>query len=292
MSVRNRRRLLGALACGLLVTAGAVPARAGSATVEALPGSCKLQPTKVLNPGCVPSAVDGVTGYDYTYPDLVPNVTTVYVSHVYLGYNPDTGQFIWGPPQLNFDTVAQNLGQVAVDIQSDDVTNQVNPPASQCVAWTALVCRERKPVGGFEIHPGHGHIHFNDFAKYELRKVLPDGTPDYSAAGLVVLSDKVSFCLLDLMKVRDDANPVGTYTMCGAVREGISAGWADIYGAELEGQQFLLDGVSDGRYAIVIAMNYSGNLFESDYTNNQVAVIVDLVTGDTPSATIVDRLYS
>jgi hypothetical protein len=240
----------------------------------------------------VTGVIDSAAPYERTYPDLVPNVTDTYITYSYVDFNPETGEFIYGPPLLAFDTVAQNLGQVALDIQSDDFTNQTDPPAAQCVAWTGPVCRERERIGGFEIHPGHGHIHFNDFAKYELRKLSADGTPDYSSTGLVAISDKVSFCLIDIMKIRDDASPVGTYTTCTALREGISPGWADVYGAELPGQTFPINGVPDGRYAIIVAMNYTGSVYESDHTNNRVAVTVDVVTGAAPSATIVDRSYS
>lgn len=280
---RNRRRLIGALACGFLAFGPWIPAGAGPRILaEPLPGSCKTHPNKVVTPGCVPALAETVGGaieealtYEHTYPDLVPNVTETYVNAEFT-FDEPSGTFVLGPPKLFFDTVAQNLGEVAVDIESDDPANQQNPTASQCVAWTELFCRERRPAGAFEIHPDHGHIHFLDFAKYELRKLHEGGTVDFSESGLVAISDKVSFCLIDLMKVRDDALPAGTYNTCSDVREGISPGWADVYGAALEGQQFPLEGVQEGTYAIVIAMNYTGGLLETDYSNNRVAVTVEL----------------
>lgn len=318
---QNRRRLLVALACGALMTGLWVPAQAGNGQDKKCdPGgargsenSRKSCPTTTTSSTTTtsttttttttmpPTLQDTVTGviesaapYERTYPDLVPDVTETYVRYIAIGYDEPTNTWTYGPPELAFDTLAKNFGTVAVDIQSDDFTNQTNPNALQCVAWTGPVCREREQVGGFEIHPGHGHIHFNDFAKYELRRLLPGGAPDYSASGLIAISDKVSFCLVDLMKTRDDAPPVGTYTTCSALREGISPGWADIYGSQLEGQQMSLAGLSDGQYALVITMNYSGNLYESDRSNNRVAVTVQLenLSGLSGTATIVGRSYS
>lgn len=223
-----------------------------------------------------------------TYPDLVPDVTDVIVYRPVLGFD-GSGGVVYGPAELAFDTWSQNLGTVALDLVSDEPTNVENPTVSQCVAWTADVCRERRQVGGFELHPEHNHFHFNEFARYELRKVRRNGRVNYSDSGLLALSDKVSFCLLDSTQVRDDARPVPTYLGCTVTREGISAGWADIYGWDLAGQQMKPPGgVQDGRYALVISLDYAGRLWESDDGNNVVEVIVEISNGATQAA-IVER---
>lgn len=313
---RNRRRFLGALAGGALLAGLWVPVQAvdsqakkcdaedsrgnensrkncPTTTTTSSSTSTSTSTTSSTTTTTAPPSIDDILPYEYTYPDLVPDVTEVYIGSEII-FDEPSGTFLFGPPKLRFDTMAQNRGAVAVDIQSEDVTNEENPPASQCVAWTATVCRERRIVGNFEIHPDHGHIHFGDFAKYELRRLLADDSPDMSATGLVGVSDKVSFCLIDVEKIRDDAVPVATYTTCNAYREGISPGWSDVYGADLEGQEFPLDGVTDGRYAIVVNMNYDNGLFESDYSNNRVTAIVRMANLGTElaSAELESRTWS
>lgn len=230
-----------------------------------------------------------------TFPDLVPDVTVV-GAYQTITFDPDTGQAVEGPPEMFFDTWSKNLGEVALDLQSDEPTNVTNPAVSQCTSWydgEDLVCRERRTVGGFELHPTHGHFHFNDFGRYELRRLLQSGSPDYSSRGLIDISDKVSFCLIDSTPVRSDARPVPTYVLCGSTREGISAGWADIYTSDLEGQQLSLAGLSDGRYALVVTMDGANHVFESDDTNNRVVVTVQLsnLASANPQAVIVDKTW-
>lgn len=293
---RGRRRAV-VIAAAVVAMGLSTPARAQDGP---LPDSCRLHAAKVVNPGCAPAlqeqlgqAVDGLTGPVLdppdTYPDLEPEVTVVYTYRDIVDFDPATGELVYGPLLFAFDTWSRNIGTVALDLLSDDPANVNNPAVSQCVSWTVDgVCRERREVGGFEVHPDHNHFHFNDFAQYELRTLLPDGTPDYSAAGLLDISEKVSFCLLDSWRIRDDARPVRTYTSCGSTREGISAGWADIYGGDLPGQQFPAEGLADGRYALVVTMDTNDRLWESDNGNNVLEVTVELSQGLT-QATIVDR---
>lgn len=250
-----------------------VPAQADVAPV---PEPVKGEIGEVLNPGI-------------TYPDLVPDVTELFALRPAIGFDPNTGAVVYGPPHVFFDTWSQNLGTVPLDLVSDDPTNVSNPTVSQCVSWSPdLVCRERRQVGGFALHPAHNHFHFEGFARYELRKVNRKGQVDYRSRGLIDVSDKVSFCLLDSTTVREDASPVPTYVGCTPTREGISAGWADIYTSDLDGQQLSLEGQPDGRYAVVITMDTGDHLFESDNGNNVVEVIFDLSNGGT-QATIVGR---
>ena len=237
--------------------------------------------------------LDPVLGSEETYPDLVPDVTTVWGYRPYV-LDPTTNTFVPGPPAIAFDTWSQNLGTVALDLIADDPADFMSTTVSQCVKWLAPnVCRERRQVGGFAWHAEHSHFHYQDFATYELRRVRRDGQVDYGKRGLLDKSDKVSFCLLDSVRVRDDAVPAPTYLGCTPAREGISPGWADIYDMGLEGQQLSLEGLPDGRYAIVVTQDYNNTLFESDDTNNRVEVIFDVrdTGAEVPYAEIVERRY-
>ncbi|HVF75450.1 MAG TPA: lysyl oxidase family protein [Acidimicrobiales bacterium] len=230
-----------------------------------------------------------------TYPDLSPNVTEVEAYPPVLGYDEATQTFTYGPNDLYFDTHARNLGSVPLDLVADDPSNVNGSSVSQCVSWTTnLGCRERVTVGGFVWHDIHTHFHFEDFASYELRRLRRNGTVDYRQRGLIATSEKVSFCLLDSIRIRDDSSPVLRYTSCTHAQEGISPGWADIYGSNLEGQSVSLAGVSDGRYALVINMNPGGHVLETDATNNRVVAIVEMTNLATPEPTvsIVDRFWN
>ncbi|MBW3668055.1 MAG: hypothetical protein KY443_02470 [Actinobacteria bacterium] len=227
----------------------------------------------------------------WTLPNLVPDVENVSIKP--LKWDPESFTFVSGPPQLFFDTLAQNLGSVALELTADDPRNLATSPVSQCVVWvTEHVCRERTTVGGFAWHDSHGHYHFEGFASYSLRKVRRDGSPNYSKRGLVSMSDKVSFCLMDTGQVEFSFPGflLRYYTLCTPAIQGISAGWMDVYGDTLEGQQLPLNGASDGRYALIIDMDNDGRLHEADDTDNVVVATIEISNGGTEVA-IVGKQY-
>jgi hypothetical protein len=262
----------------------------GTATCLLLPFLVRAEATGSLPPACDPSkAGPGVPGCPsvlerqvgdieepgVSLPDLVPDVTEAWVEYQYIDFNGR--DFDFGPASLTFDTLAQNLGQVPVDLQADEPSNVAGSPVSQCISWTTnLVCRQRAHVGGFTWHQEHMHFHFNDFASYELRTVNPDGSPNLSDDGFISSSPKVSFCLVDSTKVRNDAAPVPRYTNCNPYQEGISPGYTDTYGAGLEGQYLPFNGLGDGRYALVVSLNSAGHVYETNNDNNRVVVILNV----------------
>lgn len=278
-----RRRILVATAAVAAVLSS--PAHADGP----LPGSCKTHPNKVVNPGCVPALTGGVTDPAITLPNLVPNVVEVAVERPF-EWDPETGTFYPGAPILYFDTRAQNLGTVPVQLTMNDVPDTETAPVSQCVAWTERVCRAQEEVGGFVWHAEHQHWHFEEFAAYQLRRLGADGRPDYSSAGLIALSDKVSFCMIDSAQVDPNASPAPTYNTCLPTVQGISPGWEDIYTYDLPGQSFSLDGLADGRYALVISMNYASRLHESEYGDNVLEATIEVRNGMS-EVEVVDRHY-
>lgn len=276
-----------ALAFGLLSATLVVPARAGSAP---LPDSCKLHPTKVLNPGCLPEATSDVREPGITLPDLRPDVEELFVLPEIL-LDPETRTFYEGPPLLYFDTHAQNIGFVPFDLRMDDPDALGTSTVSQCVSWTSELCRGRQVVGGFAWHEEHRHFHFQDFADYHLRKVTAAGEPDYAETGVVNASEKVSFCLIDSRQIRSEPVSPTRYTEpCTPVRQGISPGWADIYGTNLDGQQLSLGASPDGIYALVITLNPTHNALETDPTNNVVEVFFEL-SGGGRTATMIEKRW-
>jgi hypothetical protein len=122
------------------------------------------------------------------------------------------------------------------------------------------------PTGtpGFEFAPCHSHYHFNGYARYEL----VDETGDIVAVG-----HKQAFCLLDSQPVLPGAPATPRYH-CDF--QGLTRGWADIYGAGLDCQWVDITDVAEGDYLLRISINPDQVIEESDYGNNTVEVPVTL----------------
>ncbi len=127
-------------------------------------------------------------------------------------------------------------------------------------------------VGCMIFHPAHAHWHFEDFARYELRR------PDDGA--VVAATTKVSFCLVDTSPF-DPGLPgydsSSYYDDCSEdATEGLSVGWSDTYAASLPGQSIDIQGVPDGAYCLAVAGDPSNIVHESDESNNEELMGVSL----------------
>lgn len=280
----HRRRLMGT-GLAAVVAAFGLAAPAGGASSDPLPEPCKLHPNEVVTPGCVPALTSELREPSETYPNVSPDVRTVQAFRRFV-FDQQTQTVVLGPPELLFDSWVQNFGPAPLELSADDPDNPTT--AMQCVAWTNHVCRERRVVGEWAWHEEHRHFHFQDFADYQLRRLNADGTVDYSDAGLLRVSEKVSFCLLDVSLIDSEKFTPPFYVTCGPNLQGVSPGWADVYGTGTPGQGFPIEGLPDGRYALVVNMDHANRLYESDDTDNVVEVIVELSNGLT-EATIVGK---
>lgn len=150
--------------------------------------------------------------------------------------------------------------------------------------------------GLFEFATCHNHLHFRNYATYEL--VDPAG-------GTVLLAAKRGFCMLDVAHYRTPDGPKAgrwRYRSCGTLTtpgdQGISPGWADVYDQRLDGQFFVLDEpdapVAPGPYLIRITVNppflcgvgdearprdlqgRCHNFEESNYDNNEAEVPIEI----------------
>jgi hypothetical protein len=122
-------------------------------------------------------------------------------------------------------------------------------------------------AGVFVSHPEHHHIHFEDYAAYRLRHLTRGG----GVGDVVASSDKVSFCLLDLLTYdwRLPGYPQWpVYSTCGGGTQGISVGWADIYEKSLPDQWIDVTNVPNGAYWLEVEVDPSNRLMERDETNN------------------------
>jgi hypothetical protein len=121
----------------------------------------------------------------------------------------------------------------------------------------------------------HQHWHLLPFDDYELRAA--DGAR-------VVGASKTGFCLGDRYREEAvpplEAAPAAYYRdECGrgnrsllALRQGISAGYGDVYLPNLEGQSFDVTGLPPGEYVLSHVVNAVRRLRESDYGNNAASV--------------------
>ena len=126
-------------------------------------------------------------------------------------------------------------------------------------------------AGTFTYHPEHGHIHFDDFAQFRLRAVLPG-----SGVGSIVASGgKTSFCLLDVERYNNSGPGSPQFLSCGQI-QGISVGWADVYDRGLEGQSIDITNVPDGDYWLETVVDPDNRLVESNENNNITRIQIAL----------------
>jgi hypothetical protein len=184
---------------------------------------------------------------------------------------------------IRLSTTTENIGAGHLELLGIPPLGLDETAAMQCVEWDNRVCQRRDQVGTFEFHAEHQHWHFNDYARYDLRALLPNGLPDMTEAGLLRSGGKISFCLLDTERSEkrdpepdDPFGDAGFYHGCTGLIQGISRGWADTYGSYLVGQQIVLDGLANGRYALMITVNPLQILRESSYTDNVSHAVIDL----------------
>ena len=124
-----------------------------------------------------------------------------------------------------------------------------------------------RDAGAFVYHPGHSHVHVQDWAAYRLRTITAGG----GVGDTLVEGSKTSFCILDLI-VHDNSLPgfptSPVYVSCGSIIQGLSVGWADIYTKNLDGQNIDITDVPAGEYWLESEVDPLNHFLESDEANN------------------------
>jgi hypothetical protein len=153
-------------------------------------------------------------------------------------------------------------------------------------------------VGPPDLHPEwftwgacHGHMHFREYADYRLwtpagyarwdalRTARPDLLPadilaaDADLAAELVTGTKQGFCVIDVLRYSETFTPP-KYLDCDV--QGISVGWADVYGDSIPGQYVDVTGVPPGSYVLEAEVNAERFFEESDYADNRAALGVSL----------------
>jgi hypothetical protein len=130
--------------------------------------------------------------------------------------------------------------------------------------------RTREFSGCMARHPGHDHWHFDAMAAYSLRR------PD--ADRVLVARDKVSFCLRDNQRVPGRPVPARRrhFGDCTATTaQGISPGWVDVYGADLDGQWLRLPRQVDGELLCLdLTADPDDLIAEADEADNGTSVAI------------------
>lgn len=173
---------------------------------------------------------------------------------------------------LRFTTAFANGGAGHLELRGGDILPNGNQQVHQRIFYDDGTFQDRL-AGEFTYHAGHGHIHFDGYAVYALRKYLPGG----GIGDLVATGGKISFCLIDITKYRSDAGS-SRYNSCGQI-QGVTAGWSDVYTRSLPDQWINISLVPDGQYWLEVTVDPDNLLLESDSTNNTSRILVEINRG-------------
>ncbi len=108
----------------------------------------------------------------------------------------------------------------------------------------------------YEYSPCHRHFHLKQFNGYKV----------YDCRGRERKGNKQAFCLEDSERL--SAGPATPQFRDCNNNQGISAGWADLYGSGLDCQWIDITGLPDGDYAVEARTNRSGIVKEDWYGDN------------------------
>ena len=216
-----------------------------------------------------PSSDPGVTG-------LIPDLT-VDLEHGLCDW------FVIGN-LLHFGQATPNIGLGPMDlVGGPDLGNGSQIVFQRIYQDTALTSYIDIEAGTFTSHPEHGHIHFDDYARYSLRQALPDTNGDgtLEVGAMVAGGQKTSFCLVDVEAydlTLPNASPTASPYGCGTVQR-ISVGWMDVYEPYTPGQQIDITGVAPGQYWLEAVVDPDNHLRESNENNNVGRTLVSLGVG-------------
>jgi hypothetical protein len=197
----------------------------------------------ILKHALVAFALAGGLGSAHAADDLLPTLTSEaeVLADADVVYSPPTGRIL-----LRFANGIGNRGTGPLHLIGYRDPNAVIDPANNSMPayqriWRTDGSSHDEVVGTISYHDEHHHFHYDGAMRFRLIEVR--GNREVVMAE----SSKVSFCLADVGVV--DATLPGyptapRYNSCvhnasaSSVVMGISVGWDDIYGKDLQGQAF------------------------------------------------------
>ena len=211
---------------------------------------------------------------DLLLPDIVVSESELLDHDVVNGEEP-------GTRILRLTNGTANVGEGPLYLRG--VLPPVSPGQQSIVQRVFLSGGEfiEREAGEFVYHEDHGHIHFENWSRYRLRSRLEDD----GIGEVVAESEKVSFCIVDLSSFDlslPNAMRTPLFSSCGAVIQGLSVGWIDIYSKTLEGQNIDITDVPDGFYWLESEVDPENNVWELDEENNVARIQVTI--GNPPRA--------
>lgn len=181
------------------------------------------------------------------YPDLV---ATPPASEYLKRYGPKV--------EFRFSNTIGNAGPGHLQIRA--VPRGAKTAASQEILDDAGQLVQARTVGEFTYHPSHHHTHLDAVCNYELRRGSPTGP-------LVKQAEKVSFCMTDTIQY-GTGGLVRRYAECQPNLQGISSGWADVYGTEVPEQDLDVANLPAGEYYLLIVLDPHRKFIETNTGNN------------------------
>ncbi len=238
------------------------------------PGSTSLVP---LSFGSCPSLDECP---DVLLPDLVPlsqlpDSITGELAEDYPG--PDQWyldrETIPGSTLLRIATLTANLGEGPLIVTRGAVTTDLSSADVYQRLLTGTGTHVDVKTGSFTHHEEHEHVHLDAFE--QLRLLDLEGNE-------VARSEKLSFCLTDVLAVDDDLVSEAPIRVdlepwgCSAYEQGINAGFVDYYGPSLADQWIDITSVPSGTYVVEFTADPDNVLIESDETNNVSTLQIEL----------------
>ncbi len=216
--------------------------------------------------------------------DLLPdlfvwsNAPNNYLYGWYLDQNEGTAP---GRTLLRVSTATPNIGAGALELHGSSTT----PGVYQRI-FRADGSHWERYAGNFTFHPGHGHLHFDNWINMHLRTVLTnEGVGDLLASG-----DKTSFAIIDLAQYDGSLPGAPSNSQYGGgLIQGLSVGWADVYGANLQDQWIDVTDVPSGRYWLEAVVDPANSILESNETNNLTRLLITLNQPGGPSSSLNDH---
>lgn len=212
----------------------------------------------------------------------------------------------YGRRFLIFDTMVSNqgAGPLEIDPRTEDCDhdgNSGNDRSAYQIIYTdpdrdgsfarssSSSSAPARYAGCLIYHQKHRHWHYDGLMVYELTSL---------ADGETVRAAKMGFCLLDMLPLEaldrrdrrtawhepfyDGSDPGSDVLPCHRdALQGLSPGWADLYGSDTPGQRFDITDLGSKSYCLSYVVNDNGALIEESDTNNRASVAIVLAANPT-----------
>lgn len=236
-------------------------------------------PVAEATPGWVPLEDDTSIArrqYPLKYPPAkeLPDLRTLPPFGFVLDIEPGTRQ-----RTLRFSNSIWNSGAGTLEVNGIQYEERSRVRVQQHV-YQADGTYTVRDAGVFYFDGEHGHWHWENFSVYELWSVTPTG----KLGELLIASDKIGYCLIDVARELGPRTPDGNhalvlnppqyrqYTHCDTALQGLSSGWTDTYRNHLPGQSMDIDGLPEGLYAMRSTVDPENRILEMNETNNSAIV--------------------